>query len=120
MMRLFLAAFLLVVACNTASDLRQWYAATETSRRPAKAATDVAVFETAPADRQFTVIGIFGPPANAFESYAEAVNGARRAAALYGADAIVITKGEEIHLSRVNIFEPSTGIVFRAQAIVWR
>jgi hypothetical protein len=114
------AALLFFIACNTASDLRQWYAVTEPTARTSRNESDVAVLETAPSDRPFTVIGIFAPPANAFESYAEALNGARQVAAAYGAQAVVITKSDEVSLTRRNVFEPATGIIFRAQAVVWK
>jgi hypothetical protein len=109
-----------VVACNTLADLREWYAVTDPTPRQPTPAAQVSVLEAPPSDRQFKVIGIFAPPASAFESFAEAVNGARRIAAQYGADALIITKNEEVALSRVSILEPSSGIVFRAQAIVWK
>ena len=111
---------LALLGCNTASDLRRWYVVTDGTTRPARSAAEVQVFETAPTDRLFSVIGIFAPPAEAFQSYAEAVNGARRAAAQHGGDAVIVTKSEEVALRRMNALEASTGIALHAQAIVWR
>jgi hypothetical protein len=120
MRHLFTLLVILCLACNTASDLRRWYAPTDETTRAQKLPTQVAVFETEPADRHFAVIGIFAPPAEAFQSIAEAINGARSAAALYGADAVIVDTTDIVRLERISILEPTTGVHFKARAIVWR
>ena len=120
MRHVFIFLAILCLSCNTASDLRRWYAPTDGTARMLKSPDQVTVFETEPADRHFTVIGIFAPPAEAFRSVGEAINAARRAAALYGADAVIVDTIDTVPLERVSILEPSAGINFRARAIVWR
>ena len=120
MRQILVLLLLALVACNTATDLRRWYVPTDSIPRTQKPPADVTVLEAEPVGREFMVVGIFAPPSNAFESYAEAVNGARRAAALFGADAVIIGPANDVQLQRRTVFDPATGVALRARAIVWK
>jgi hypothetical protein len=119
MKRVVAALFVIITACNTSSDLRRWYVQTDSARRAATIPEQVQVLEADPSNSSYKVIGLFSPPNNAFASYGEALKGAQRAAALYGADAIIVTSHSETQQVRRNAFESATLVHIEVKAIVF-
>lgn len=119
MRKAILGVVLLLAACNTDSDLRRWYVQSDPTPRPSRPAAQVQILEVPPADRPFKIIGIFSPPDNAFESYGEALKGAQRAGALYGADAVLVTSHGTTPQLRRSVLESASLVHIEAQAIVF-
>ena len=107
-------------------DLHESYLSTS-SEYAHRAPTDcehVAVLDTVPSDRKFIEIGVVSPRHVKAKAYANAIRAARAAAALNGADAIIILSenDKERWESGYNTNAGNSRnkyIILRCKAIVW-
>jgi hypothetical protein len=114
-----LATVAFTIACNTSSDLRRWYVQTDSVPRAQKTAEQVQVLASEPPNRNYKVIGLFSPPNDAFPSYGEALKGAQRASALYGADAVIVRAHSETQQVRRAAFDSPMLVHIEVGAIVF-
>ena len=116
-------ATLVLCGCVTV-PLEMWIPLDTASRLPRS--MDKVLYLEAPPDRPYTVVGIITPPADEYETDAEAVKAMRIEAAKHGADAIFIESRTETSgwQFSANSFGASggnsSGVVYRAKAIVWK
>lgn len=107
-------------------DLHESYLSTspDYAHRAPTDCEHVAVLDTVPLDRKFIEIGIISPRHVKAKTYANAVRAARAAAALNGADAIIILSENDKERWESG-YNTNTGnsrnryIILRCKAILW-
>lgn len=109
------------------SQLHGWYVSSEYSSGRGRVPFENVMFlNEPPKDRRYRVIGYVYPPSKRFRTWGEVFNGARAAASLYGADAVIADQWSEqegwsASMSSDTAFAGKAKFaeLVRAQAIVW-
>lgn len=117
-----ISAVVLLAACST---VNMWIPLTQSAPHAPVSYQQVQYLQTPP-DRPYEEIGIITPPADEYETEAEAIMAIRKEAAKHGANAIFIesqnaTSGWSFSGGPFGASGGATnGVAYRAKAIVWK